>query len=80
MLLALSTTSILINFIIIQVIPLELEELISSQKGILEVAVVGIPDPIDGQRPVACVVRQPGSGVTSQEIKDLIMSKCDIRK
>ncbi|XP_026313539.1 4-coumarate--CoA ligase 1-like [Hyposmocoma kahamanoa] len=62
------------------IIPTELEELISSLEGVEEVAVVGIPDPIDGERPVACVVRQPRFDVTSQEIKDLVTSKLSASK
>ncbi|XP_045770495.1 luciferin 4-monooxygenase-like [Maniola jurtina] len=53
--------------------PAELEEVINRHPGVKDVCVVGVEDPVDGQRPVACVVRQGDSNVTAQEIKDLII-------
>ncbi|XP_069357191.1 luciferin 4-monooxygenase-like isoform X1 [Maniola hyperantus] len=52
--------------------PAELEEVINRHPGVKDVCVVGIEDPVDGQRPVACVVRHGDSDVSAQEIKDLI--------
>ncbi|XP_069357194.1 luciferin 4-monooxygenase-like [Maniola hyperantus] len=52
--------------------PAELEEVINRHPGVKDVSVVGIEDPVDGQRPVACVVRHGNSDVSAQEIKDLI--------
>ncbi|MVV48014.1 fatty acid--CoA ligase [Pseudomonas sp. PB120] len=45
---------------------LELESLISEHPAITSVAVVGIPDPQWGERPVALVVCAPGESVTRQ--------------
>jgi len=35
--------------------PLEIESVLRSQRGVTEVAVVGVPDPVAGQQIVACV-------------------------
>ncbi|XP_026333725.1 luciferin 4-monooxygenase-like [Hyposmocoma kahamanoa] len=52
--------------------PVEIESVIRLHPGILDVALTGIPDPESGDLAVACVVRQSGSGVTAQDIKDLV--------
>ncbi|XP_072934326.1 luciferin 4-monooxygenase-like [Epargyreus clarus] len=55
-----------------QISPVEIERLIIKHPGVFDVAVTGIKDPERGDLPVACVVRQEGSNVTAQEIKDLV--------
>ncbi|CAH0758500.1 unnamed protein product [Diatraea saccharalis] len=60
--------------------PGELENLIQSHPGVLDVSVTGIPHADDGEHAVACVVRKPGSDVTAQEIKDLVLSKLSEKK
>ncbi|XP_053617520.1 luciferin 4-monooxygenase-like isoform X2 [Plodia interpunctella] len=55
-----------------QISPVELENVIRKHPGVLDAAVTGLPDPECGDLPVACVVRQPGSDVTAQDIKDLV--------
>ncbi|KAJ2940211.1 hypothetical protein O0L34_g11778 [Tuta absoluta] len=60
--------------------PSELEEVISQLEGVLEVSVVGIPHPEDGQHAVACVVRRPGHHVTAQEIKDVVANTLSASK
>ncbi|XP_023938239.2 luciferin 4-monooxygenase-like [Bicyclus anynana] len=62
------------------VLPTELEEVIQKHPGVKEVCVVGIDDPVDGQRPLACVVRQKGSDVTAQEIQELVASNLSSKK
>lgn len=57
------------------VAPPELEEVIRSHEGVHDVAVTAIPDVIDGELPVACVVKREGSNVTAQEIKNLVADK-----
>ena len=47
---------------------IELEDLISQQPGVAEVAVVSIPDPKWTERPLAIVVPKPGAGVRPAEI------------
>lgn len=58
-----------------QVSPIEVENLIRQNPGVLDVVVAGIPDPECEKLIVACVVRQPGYDVTAQEIKDLVKSE-----
>lgn len=58
-----------------QVPPAELEEVVRSQEGVFDAAVVGAPHPKYGEIPRAFVVRRPGSNVTEQEIKDYVASK-----
>lgn len=40
--------------------PLELEQIIARHEAVSEVAVVGVPDPVFGERVCACVVALPG--------------------
>ena len=53
---------------------MELEEIISKYPGVKHVCVVGISDPLDGERPLACIVTESGHTVNAQDIKDLIAS------
>ncbi|XP_045454110.1 luciferin 4-monooxygenase-like [Melitaea cinxia] len=62
------------------VIPMELEKLISTYPGVKHVCVVGIKDPLDGERPVACIVKENGTNVSAQEIKDLVANKLSKNK
>jgi len=49
--------------------PGEVEKLIERTPGVLQAAVVPVPDEIKGTLPFAFVVRQPGATVTEAEIK-----------
>jgi fatty-acyl-CoA synthase len=53
---------------------LDLEMTIAGCPGVMEVAVVGVPDPKWGERPHALVVRQPGTEqlVTETTIRDFV--------
>ncbi len=51
---------------------LELEDLILRNPGILEAAVIGVPDPKWTERPLAVVVAKEGDGVTEADIKTLL--------
>ncbi|XP_045770492.1 luciferin 4-monooxygenase-like [Maniola jurtina] len=62
------------------ILPLEVEELISTHPGVKEVCVVGINDPLEGQKAVACIVRNEECHVTAQDIKDLVASKLSKNK
>ncbi|XP_034171419.2 luciferin 4-monooxygenase isoform X2 [Osmia lignaria lignaria] len=53
-----------------QVSPTEIEAVILSHPSVKEVAVVGKPDEVSGEIPVAFVVRQPGSSTVST--KDIV--------
>ncbi|KAG6456350.1 hypothetical protein O3G_MSEX009678 [Manduca sexta] len=54
-----------------QISPVEVEGVIRQHPSVLDVAVVGIPDPECGDLPVACVVPKPGHTIVPQQIKDL---------
>jgi fatty-acyl-CoA synthase len=48
---------------------LQLEDLILRHPGVAEVAVVGVPDPKWGERPLALVVAKPGQGVGEAQLR-----------
>jgi acyl-coenzyme A synthetase/AMP-(fatty) acid ligase len=49
--------------------PLEIEQIIARHDAVSEVAVVGVPDPVFGERVCACVVLRPGqSSLTLDEL------------
>jgi fatty-acyl-CoA synthase len=52
------------------VFPGEIEDCLSRHPGVVDVAVVGVPDPDFGQRLRAVVVAEPG--VTDTELKDWV--------
>ncbi|XP_047999031.1 4-coumarate--CoA ligase-like 6 [Leguminivora glycinivorella] len=70
----------LIKFRSYHVVPMELEEVIQKLDGVLEVCVTSIANPVDGEWPVALVVRKPGVSVTAQEIQDVVASKLSEHK
>lgn len=50
--------------------PKEIENTISAIDGVLEAAVVGAPDPILGEVPVAYVATYPGVDIAEEQILD----------
>jgi long-chain acyl-CoA synthetase len=52
------------------VFPREIEDVLNGHPGVLEAAVVGVPDPLLGEEVVACVVRAPGSSATEEELRE----------
>jgi acyl-CoA synthetase (AMP-forming)/AMP-acid ligase II len=46
----------------------EVENVIGEIDGVLEVAVIGVPDPTWGENVCACVVKDPNSSVTADDI------------
>jgi len=50
--------------------PGELETLLRSHPGVVHVAVVGVPDPVLGERVCACVVPAPGSAPTLEALRE----------
>ena len=48
---------------------LDLEDLIHKHPAVAEVAVIGVPDPIWTERPLAIVVVRPGQSLGAEEIK-----------
>ncbi|XP_046412712.1 luciferin 4-monooxygenase-like [Neodiprion fabricii] len=59
--------------------PVEVESVLLSHPGVKEVAVVGLPHPVDDEHPIAFVVRTEssltGEGVTEQELIDLVVTE-----
>ena len=53
--------------------PGEIEDLLVSHPGVGEVAVVGIPDPVYGERACACIVPRPGSAPTLADVTDHLL-------
>jgi fatty-acyl-CoA synthase len=47
----------------------DLENTIMGHPGVSEAAVIGVPDDLWGERPLACVVMQPGSGTTAGQLQ-----------
>jgi len=57
------------------VYPSEIERVIAAHPGVVEVAVVGVPHPRWGRRPVAVVVPRPGTAISEAEIVALCRSQ-----
>ena len=55
------------------IVSTRLEDLISTHPGVGEVAVVGVPHPKWGERPIAIVVPKPGWSVTESDIRNHLM-------
>lgn len=54
---------------------LEIEEVLREHGGVLEVAVVGVPDEAWGDRVVACVVRRDGVACEVEDLKAVVRAK-----
>ena len=52
--------------------PREIEIPLEAHPKIVEVAVIGVPDPDLGERAKACIVLAPGETMTGQEVKDYL--------
>jgi len=56
--------------------PLEIEQIIARHHAVSEVAVVGVPDPVFGERVCACVVLLPDrTGLTLEEIVEYMRAQ-----
>ncbi|XP_063832991.1 luciferin 4-monooxygenase-like isoform X2 [Ostrinia nubilalis] len=75
-----SRIKMLIKYQCYHVMPGELEDVIRSHPAVFDVAVTGAPHPVDGEHPVAFVVRRHGCTVSAQEIKDLVAGKLSEKK
>ncbi|MBI2859897.1 MAG: long-chain fatty acid--CoA ligase [Chloroflexi bacterium] len=53
-----------------KVYPSEVEEVLLGHEKVMEAAVIGVPDPLQGERVVAYVVAQPGAAVAGEELID----------
>jgi len=55
--------------------PVEVEDVLRTHPGIADVAIIGMPDPIMGQRCCAYVVLQPGQKISFEEIVYFLKKK-----
>ncbi|HET9929371.1 MAG TPA: class I adenylate-forming enzyme family protein [Polyangiaceae bacterium] len=60
-----------------KVVPCDVEQAISSLSDVVEVAVLGIPDPIHGVAVKAVVVKRPGSSLTTDDVKRVVFTSID---
>ncbi|XP_055700086.1 uncharacterized protein LOC129799860 [Phlebotomus papatasi] len=58
-----------------QVSPSELEAIIVGHPKVRDVAVIGIPDEVAGELPMALVVRKPQASVHEEELQDFVNSR-----
>lgn len=58
-----------------QVAPAELEAILLNHPKVLDVGVVGAPDEVAGELPLAFVAKKPGVDVTEQELVEAVASK-----
>ena len=64
----------------IQVSPSELEAMILTHPAVADVGVVGKPDPMAGELPMAWVVRKPDHDVRAQDIADFVAGNVTFSK
>jgi long-chain acyl-CoA synthetase len=55
--------------------PQEVEEALYHHPAVLEVGVIGLPDPVHGEKVVAFVALREGLAATEQELRDLVRSR-----
>jgi acyl-coenzyme A synthetase/AMP-(fatty) acid ligase len=60
-----------------KVAPREVEQAICTLPGVLEAAVLGVPDPVHGVGVKAVVVRVPGTNVSADDVKRAVFAELD---
>jgi fatty-acyl-CoA synthase len=60
--------------------PREIEEILFAHRKILNVAIVGYPDPRLGEKSCACIIPKPGETITLEEIQYFLKDKIAIYK
>ncbi|XP_056644474.1 uncharacterized protein LOC130450223 [Diorhabda sublineata] len=63
-----------------QVAPAELEAILLNHPKVLDVGVVGVPDELAGELPLAFVVKKPGVDVTEKELVEYVEGKVSPHK
>ncbi|MBD1399740.1 fatty acid--CoA ligase [Pelovirga terrestris] len=56
---------------------LEVEDFLAAHPDVVETAVIGLPDPKWGEKPVALVVKKEGTGITEKELLNYIRGFVD---
>ena len=59
--------------------PTELENIILTHPDVADVGVVGVPDLVAGELPMAWVVKKPDAKVTEKDIADFVAGKSLVR-
>ena len=59
--------------------PSELENIILTHPAVADVGVVGVPDLVAGELPMAWVVKKPNAKVTEKDIADFVAGKSLVR-
>lgn len=54
--------------------PAEIESLLFTHSKVAEVSVIGVPDPVYGERTCACVVPRDGAEITLADVVDFLSS------
>lgn len=58
-----------------QVAPAELEEILRDHPAVADAAVVGVPDPVNGEAPKAFIVPKRHRKLTAKDIEEYINAK-----
>ena len=66
--------------ILISTWPREVEEVLAKHEGIVEAAVIGIPDPVFGEAVKAFVVKKAGERLIEQELIDVCRDRIAVCK
>nr|CAD7587074.1 unnamed protein product [Timema genevievae] len=72
----------LIKYKSFQVPPAELEAILLTHPSVQDAAVIGIPDEMSGELPMAFIVKQPGAIITSEMVTRFVAgeSMCPLRR
>lgn len=57
------------------VVPAEIEQVLLAHPKVLEAAVIGLPDPLMGERVCACVLSQPGESLSFDQMIDFFKQR-----
>ena len=55
--------------------PQEVEEALYHHPAVLEAGVIGMPDPVHGEKVIACVALRDGLSASEQELRDLVRAR-----